>query len=143
MRPGVEAFDNPDQGIEKTAYADGATAVIGTPDDLIARLRELRTLTGGFGTVISFVHDWANREAMLRSYDLVARYVVPEINGLLDPYRESRQFVIENRGVFERAGEAIMAKIMENDRAAAALKESSNAPTAIAAHHAPDLAAEE
>jgi len=30
--------------------------------------------------------------------------------------------VIENRAVFERAGQAVMAKIMENDKAAAALR---------------------
>lgn len=140
MRPGVEAFETADQAVDELAWADGATSVIGTPDDLVARLRDLLELTGGFGTVISFVHDWTNREAMLRSYDLVARYVVPELNGLLAPYRESRQFVVENRGVFERAGQAVMAKIMENERAAEALKEGANAPTAIAPHHAPDMA---
>ena len=34
---------------------------------------------------------------------------------------ESQKFVIENRAVFERAGQAVMAKIMENEKAAAAL----------------------
>ena len=37
--------------------------------------------SGGFGTVVGFVHDWANRENTMRSWDLVARYVIPEING--------------------------------------------------------------
>ncbi len=35
---------------------------------------------------------------------MVARYVIPEINGMLDALRESQKFVIENRAVFERAG---------------------------------------
>ena len=30
--------------------------------------------------VIGFVHDWANREATQRSWDLVARYVLPEVS---------------------------------------------------------------
>ncbi|MBC8240475.1 MAG: flavin-dependent oxidoreductase, partial [Alphaproteobacteria bacterium] len=81
----------------------------------------------------------ANRAATSRSWDLVARYVIPEINGMLDAYRESRQFVVENREVFERARDAIMDKIMSNDKAAAALKLGSDAKPAMSAHYAPDL----
>ena len=139
MRAGVEPFSDPDNAVDETAFSDGATSVIGTPDDLVQRIREMQELTGGFGTVIGFVHDWASREATFRSWDLVARYVIPEVNGMLDSYRESRQFVIENRGTFERAGEAIMSKIMENERARAALAEGSNAKPVIAPHHGPDL----
>ena len=46
---------------------------------------------------------------------------MPEINGYIDGLRKSQKFVIENRAVFERAGQAVMAKIMENEKAAAAL----------------------
>ena len=92
------------------------------------------------GTVIGFVHDWCTPADNHRSWDLVARYVVPEINGLIDSYRESQRHLVENREVFERAGQAVMSKIMENERAAAALKEQANAPTAIQSHNAPDLA---
>ena len=52
---------------------------------------------------------------------MVARYVIPEINGYTTKLRESQKFLVENRAVFERAGQAVMAKIMENDKAAAAL----------------------
>ena len=109
------------------------------PDDLIAALRDMLALTGGYGTVVGFVHDWANRQDTFESWDMVARYVIPEINGMLDQYRESQKFVIENRGVFDRAGEAVMAKIMGNERAVAALAEEADAQSAIPAHHAPDL----
>lgn len=51
---------------------------------------------------------------------MVARYVVPEVNRLLNDYRESNQFVIENRDALERAGEAVASKIRENERAVAA-----------------------
>jgi len=140
MRPGVEPFKDRDQGIELTGFADGATAVIGTPDDLIARLRDLIELTGGFGTVIGFVHDWASRANTSKSWDLVARYVIPELNGMLDAYRESRAYVVEHRESFERAGEAIMAKIKANPLAAEALKQSQNAPNVpLGSHHEPDL----
>jgi len=139
MQVGVEPFKTPDQGVDEMAFSDGATAVIGTPDDLVAKIREMVTLTGGFGTAIGFVHDWASRENTSRSWDLVARYVIPEVNGMLDAYRESRQFVVENRESFDRAREAIMHQIMSNEKAAAALKLGAGPKPAFAAHAAPDL----
>jgi limonene 1,2-monooxygenase len=78
-------------------------------------------VSGGFGTVVGFVHDWANPENTMRSWDMVARYVVPEVNDYLAKLRQSRDFVATNRAVFERAKEAIMAKINENEAARAAL----------------------
>ena len=110
-------YDTPDDAVDGVAFSDESTAVIGTPDDLVARIREMMELTGGFGTVIGFVHDWANRENMLRSWDLVARYVIPEVNGLLEDYRESNKFVIENRETWDRAGQAVASKIKDNERA--------------------------
>ena len=139
MRPGAAAFDNPDDAVDQTAFGDGSTGVIGTPDDLVANIRKMLEITGGFGTVIGFAHDWANPEATLRSWDLVARYVMPEVNGMLEGYRESQTYVIEHRDVFQRAGEAVLSKIMENERAVAALKETQNNRAAMPAHHAPDL----
>jgi len=139
MQVGVEPFTSPDQGVDEMAFVDGATSVIGTPDDLVARIREIMALTGGFGTVIGFVHDWANRQNTSRSWDLVARYVIPEVNGMLDAYRESRQFVVENRGSFNRAREAIMDKIMGNEKAAAALKLGATSKAPMAPHSAPGL----
>ena len=71
--------------MDKTAFAPGAVATIGTPDDLVARIKSVLEISGGFGTVVGFVHDWANPENTMRSWDMVARYVVPEINGYLAP----------------------------------------------------------
>ena len=116
-------YKTPDDAVDGVAFSDESTALIGTPDDLVARIRDMIELTGGFGCVIGFAHDWANREDTLRSWDMVARYVMPEVNGLLDDYRESNKFVIENRGTWERAGDAVVSKILENERAAAAMAE--------------------
>ncbi len=139
MRPGAVAFKDPDEAVNQTAFADGAVAVIGTPDDLVKSIRAMVELTGGFGTVIGFAHDWANREATARSWDLVARYVIPEMNGLLTAYRDSQRHVIEHRDVFDRAGAAVVSKIMQNERAAKAMTEASNGQTAMPAHHAPKV----
>ncbi len=138
MRPGAEPYASPDAAVDE-AQLEGGGAIIGTPDDLIEAIRGMLSLTGGFGTVIGFAHDWANREATLRSWDMVARYVIPEVNNMLQGYRESQRYVIENREVFERAGEAVMAKIRENKRAVAAMAEAADAASAMPAHHAPDL----
>ena len=82
------------------------SATIGTPDDLVAKIKYVLEVSGGFGTVVGFVHDWANPENTFRSWDLVARYVVPEINGYLDGlaavaevrYREPRRLRAQPRG---------------------------------------------
>ena len=84
QRPGAKPFNDPDEAVDKTAFRDGAAATIGTPDDLVARIKSVLEISGGFGTVIGFAHDWANPENTLRSWDMVARYVVPEINGYLE-----------------------------------------------------------
>ncbi len=111
-------YKTPDDAVDAVAFSEGSTAVIGTPDDLVAKIKEMVSITGGFGCVIGFVHDWANRENTLKSWDLVARYVVPEINGLIDDYRDSYQFVTTNRETWTRAREAVMNKINSNNRSA-------------------------
>ena len=128
-------YKTPDEAVDVTAFSDNSTSVIGTPDDLVKRIRELYELTGGFGTVIGFVHDWANSRATTqKSWDLVARYVIPEVNGMLDGYRESNRYVIEHRDTWNRAGMAIQSKIMENKRAAAALAEGGGGEVALSPH---------
>ena len=111
QRPGARPFKTPDEAVDKTAFSDGAVATIGTPDDLVERIKSVLEISGGFGTVVGFVHDWANPENTMRSWDMVARYVVPEINGYLAGLRKSREFVTNNRGYSSARREAVMAKI--------------------------------
>jgi limonene 1,2-monooxygenase len=139
MRPGVEPYKSIDDALEKAAVGENASATIGTPDDLVKSIRHLMKISGGVGAVMGFVHDWANPENTRRSWDMVARYVIPEVQGFIEPLRKSRQFVVENRGVFERAGQAVMAKIMENDKAAAALAQTMPGRVALNSPNAPDL----
>ena len=114
-------YDTPDEAVDGVAFSELSAAVIGTPDDLVARIRDMMELTGGFCCVIGFVHDWANRENTRRSWDMVARYVIPRVNGLLDGYYESHRFVTDNRDIWNRATQAIRTKILENERTAEAL----------------------
>jgi limonene 1,2-monooxygenase len=139
QRPGARPFTDPDEAVDKTAYGPGAVATIGTPDDLIARIKEVVALSGGFGTLVGFVHDWANPENTFRSWDMVARYVVPEINGYLAGLRKSREFVATNREYFDRARDAVMAKITENASAAEALKVTKSQMLAASSSNVPDF----
>ncbi len=139
QRPGSTPFKSPEDAVEQTAYAEGSAAVIGTPDDLVKLIKSVLDKSGGFGTCVGFVHDWANPENTFRSWDLVARYVVPEINGYVAKLRESQKFLIENRDVFNRANQAVMAKILANDAAAEALKVTKSPRVAAAAAQVPDF----
>ncbi|MFT5389938.1 MAG: limonene 1,2-monooxygenase [Gammaproteobacteria bacterium] len=139
QRPGAKPFSSPDEAVDKMGFSDSSAAVIGTPDDLVAKIKEVLAISGGFGTVIGFVHDWANPENTRRSYDMVARYVIPEINGYLEGLRRSRKFVSENREYFDRAREAVMSKILANDDAAAALSLTKSPMLSASGSNVPDF----
>ena len=124
-RPGALRVEDPNELFAQVAVggAEGSgAAVIGTPDDLIEAILGLQEVTGGFGTVLGFANDWANNEATMRSWDLVARYVIPAVNGQLRTQRESAEYVGARKAeLMASAGAAIMSKIMGHQGAAAAM----------------------
>jgi limonene 1,2-monooxygenase len=124
-RPGAVRIEDPWELLEQVADGGangGGASVIGTPDDLIAAIRNLQQVTGGFGVVLGFAHDWANRENTLRSWDLVARYVVPELNGYFRGLQESADFLHARQAeLMAGASKAVMSKIMGHQGAAQAM----------------------
>ena len=70
---------------------------------------------------------------------MVARYVVPFVNGYLAGLRKSQDFVTNNRAVFDRSREAIMAKILENEAGAAALALTRSPMLTASASNVPDF----
>ncbi|MBV9897726.1 MAG: LLM class flavin-dependent oxidoreductase [Chloroflexi bacterium] len=72
----------PEEHVVET-LADRGSWLIGTPDDCIAAIERLEQLSGGFGGVLVMVQDWATREQQRRSYELLARYVMPRFTGAL------------------------------------------------------------
>ncbi len=60
--------------------AERPTAVIGTPEDAVEKIGALLEQTG-VGTILFTVKEWAPREAVLRSYELFARQVMPALQG--------------------------------------------------------------
>ncbi len=124
-RPGAQWVDDPEVLFSQVAQGGaegGGAAVVGTPDDLIEAILNLQEITGGFGVVLGFAHDWANLEATRRSWDLVARYVVPAVNGTIRPQMASAEYVTANKAeLMAGASAAVMSKIMADQNAAAAM----------------------
>lgn len=71
----------PEKAVDQMVEA--GSWIVGTPDDLIAFLHELQERTGGFGTFLVWGHEWAGLEATRRSYELLARHVMPVMQGSL------------------------------------------------------------
>jgi limonene 1,2-monooxygenase len=119
-RPGAQHVDDKWELLDQITA--GGVAVVGTPDDLVNAIVNLQTITGGFGVVLGFAHDWANRENTLRSWDMVARYVMPAVNRTTEYQRASMRFLNDNQAtLMAGAGAAVMQKIMGDERAAAEL----------------------
>jgi limonene 1,2-monooxygenase len=66
-----------DQMVERGSW------IVGTPDDCVAAIERLWEISGGFGAVLAWAHEWAPREKVLQSYELLARYVAPRFQGSL------------------------------------------------------------
>lgn len=61
---------------------DSGFGAIGTPDMVTAQIERLQAQSnGGFGAYLMLAHNWANPQATHRSYDLIAREVMPRFQG--------------------------------------------------------------
>ncbi len=91
----------PDDGGDPVdALIASGLAVVGTPDDCIAQIERLEKQSGGFGCFLSLAHNWANWEATKRSWELVARYVMPKFQDLNLNRDQSLQWAHDNRENF-------------------------------------------
>lgn len=113
---------------KRKPFADGYAAaraldehgggIFGTPEDALEKIAHLQKLSGGFGTLLCFVHDWAPHELSLRSYELLARYVMPQAQGLIRPIQTSADRVQANKvELMERSSGAILKAIRDYNAA--------------------------
>jgi len=94
--------------------AEYGGAIIGTPDDALRKIEHYQQLSGGFGTILAFAHDWTTREQMLHSYELIARYVMPRCQGLIRPIERSAERVSANKKeLMDKASGAILKAIRD------------------------------
>jgi limonene 1,2-monooxygenase len=55
--------------------------IVGTPADVVDRIRRFQDRAGGFGCFLMLAHNLASWEATRRSLDLFARKVIPALRG--------------------------------------------------------------
>jgi limonene 1,2-monooxygenase len=97
-------------------------SVIGTPEQAIAQIQRLIDQSGGFGTFLFMAHEWANREATLRSYELFAREVMPHFQGQMERAVGSRDWAANNRPEFIGAATTAVMKAFQDHNAEKAAK---------------------
>ncbi len=88
--------------------------MVGTPDDAVEQIRRLEQKVPDFGTLLLLDKNWSGTEHKKRSLEMLARYVLPAINGTnrnlvrsFDWCRENRDGFIDtimtaNRKAFEK-----------------------------------------
>ena len=74
----------PGSGDVIDALLSSDMAVIGTPEDAVTQIRRLQKQSGGFGTLVLFAHNWADWPHTKRSYEMFARFVMPQIDDMPD-----------------------------------------------------------
>ena len=91
-------FDGP---LEKIVdhMADNGSWIVGTPDDCIEGIKRLEEQSGGFGGFLVQTIDWAPREKVLHSYELLARYVMPQFQGSVVSTAASNRWTAERTEV--------------------------------------------
>ena len=75
-------------------------AVIGSPDDAIEYLENLWDGAGGFGCLMQLAHNWADWSETKRSYELIARQVIPHFQNSNRLRQISYDYSYENRPMF-------------------------------------------
>ena len=74
------------------------TTLVGSVETVVRGIQRLQELSaGGFGGLLFRAHEWANREQMLRSYELFARYVMPRFQGSTETTRGSNDWARTHR----------------------------------------------
>ncbi len=80
---------------------------VGTPDDLVEHILRLDEESGGFGKILVQATEWATREQVLHSYELIARHVMPRFQGSVASLLDSNIWTADRRS--ELAGLATKA----------------------------------
>jgi limonene 1,2-monooxygenase len=94
------------------AIVASGLAVVGTPEDCIEQIEKLQKQSGGFGCFLQLAHNWANWEATQRSYELIARYVMPHFQNSNANREQSLNFARSNyTNLVEQAKVAVGTRI--------------------------------
>ena len=107
-----------DRRSEPAAHlVESGMAVIGTPDDCIQQIENLwEASQGGFGCYLITDHNWAPFAAKLKSYEMVARYVIPHFQRQNSQRAESNAWVRERQKDFKASHEKATAEQIERHK---------------------------
>ena len=100
-------FNGPDNQLVDW-MADNGYWIVGSPQDCVDGIHQLAKESGGFGGFLIQTVDWAPREKILRSYELLARYVMPQFQGTVRGTEASNRWAKERvKTLVERRTNAI------------------------------------
>ncbi len=92
-------------------------AVIGTPDDAIAQIQKLLDATGGFGAYLITDQNWTRFEDKLKSYELIARFVMPHFQGQNVQREQSYDWVKKSHEEFKQNARNAQQLIIDRQKA--------------------------
>ena len=97
------------------ALVDTGMAVVGTPEDAVAQIARLQEQSGGFGAYLTLDTNWAEWDAKKKSYELIARYVMPKFQQSNDNRDASLDWARTNRPRFiGEAQQAVGARVAQH-----------------------------
>ena len=73
--------DMPDSDVTLEYLTDNIW-IVGSPDDVVDKLRQLYQEVGGFGVLLLMGHEWRPRDQWVRSTELLAQEVMPRLADL-------------------------------------------------------------
>ena len=86
---------------------------IGTPDDAVAALDRFWEQSGGFGCILIFHNPWAKHDAIKRSYQLFAEYVMPAFARRNEQRHASLAWLGQNVETFQAASQSAAQKTID------------------------------
>ncbi|MFN8525869.1 MAG: LLM class flavin-dependent oxidoreductase [Chloroflexota bacterium] len=98
--------------------------IVGSPDDCIKGIERLQEVTGGFGGLLVRAQEYVEPAKSRRSYELLARYVMPRFQGSIQSLGDSYDRVVANvaetraqgQAAIERAHQAYEQTFNQSDR---------------------------
>ena len=91
-RPAGRADDPLREGVKM------GTTLVGGPETIVKGIRHLMSVAkGDIGGFMFRAHEWANRRETFESFELFARWVMPQFQGSIEPVIASRDWARQNR----------------------------------------------
>jgi limonene 1,2-monooxygenase len=101
---------------------DNQRAIVGSPQDAIDEIRRIHSKIGDFGAILNMGHDWANWQNTRRSYELIAEWVKPAVNGSNRARQASYDWAESKHVAHLEAAQRATAKATENAQASKTMR---------------------